>query len=305
MTTIRPAGPADLPHFHRLRTAVAPWQAGTEAGLRQRWARDDADPRAGAARFVAERDGAVLGTGRAHLNTMTSEPGQAHVQVIVDEPARRQQVGSVLLARLLEHLAGVGARRVTAWGPATLPTAGFAAGHGFRPVDESRISRLDLANPPPAEPLPPGVTVLPWSAVDPDELYSVDTATMADEPGTVSFDRVSRADWDADVWTRLDLDKDLSTATLVDGRCVAVALLDADRAGGRVLSAGTGTLREFRGQGYARLAKIEALRRAAAAGLRAAYAGNDAVNAPMLAVNTRLGYRPADIEWCYLRRLDS
>ena len=37
-------------------------------------------------------------------------------------------------------------------------------------------------------------------------------------------------------------------------------------------------------------------RRAAAAGITAAYTSNDAVNAPMLAVNTWLGYQPTATE---------
>jgi RimJ/RimL family protein N-acetyltransferase len=56
----------------------------------------------------------------------------------------------------------------------------------------------------------------------------------------------------------------------------------------------TATVPEHRGRGLARLAKITALRRA---GARFAYTGNDESNLPMLAVNTRLGYRPVATQW--------
>ena len=59
----------------------------------------------------------------------------------------------------------------------------------------------------------------------------------------------------------------------------------------------TGTRRAFRGQGLARLAKTASLRRARDAGCTEAFTGNDAANAPMLALNTAFGYRPFAAEW--------
>lgn len=49
--------------------------------------------------------------------------------------------------------------------------------------------------------------------------------------------------------------------------------------------------------------KATALRRAAELGVRVAYTSNDEGNAPMLAVNTRLGYRPVAAQWSCLREL--
>ncbi len=42
-------------------------------------------------------------------------------------------------------------------------------------------------------------------------------------------------------------------------------------------------------------------RRAAASGVTVAYTGNDEANAPMLAINERLGYRPVAAQWSCLR----
>ncbi|MFD0786750.1 GNAT family N-acetyltransferase, partial [Micromonospora azadirachtae] len=42
---------------------------------------------------------------------------------------------------------------------------------------------------------------------------------------------------------------------------------------------------------------------AAAGGVRLAYTSNDEANAPMLAVNARLGYRPVAAQWSCLREL--
>ena len=58
----------------------------------------------------------------------------------------------------------------------------------------------------------------------------------------------------------------------------------------KIWSRMTSTLPEFRGRGLAKLVKAAALRRAAEAGIEAAYTANYDGNTPMLAVNDWLGY---------------
>jgi RimJ/RimL family protein N-acetyltransferase len=62
---------------------------------------------------------------------------------------------------------------------------------------------------------------------------------------------------------------------------------------GRAINSFTGTLPTHRGRGLARAAKQASLVWAAAHGITAVWTHNDEQNAPMLAVNARLGYRPA------------
>ena len=69
------------------------------------------------------------------------------------------------------------------------------------------------------------------------------------------------------------------------------------RDGDRAWSDMTPTVPTHRGRHLALAAKSAALRRAAAAGVRAAYTANDGANRPMLAVNERLGYRPVATQW--------
>ncbi len=69
-------------------------------------------------------------------------------------------------------------------------------------------------------------------------------------------------------------------------------MLRADVPGRRAENDITGTLREYRGGGLATLAKLEQLRWAARQGIENVVTENDETNAPMLALNTRLGYRP-------------
>jgi RimJ/RimL family protein N-acetyltransferase len=70
-------------------------------------------------------------------------------------------------------------------------------------------------------------------------------------------------------------------------------MLSADLETGRGYNEYTGTLPSHRGRGLARSVKLASLRWAAAQGLTAVWTTNDETNAPMLAINDRLGYRPS------------
>jgi hypothetical protein len=65
----------------------------------------------------------------------------------------------------------------------------------------------------------------------------------------------------------------------------------------------TGTAPAWRGGGLARLAKLAALHQAARAGIRWIGTANDQNNAPMLAVNRRLGHQPLPDLLIYERTL--
>ena len=69
-------------------------------------------------------------------------------------------------------------------------------------------------------------------------------------------------------------------------------MIRIDRASGRAQNNLAGTRREFRGRGLATLLKSHSLRRAAELGATIAITDNEEENAPMLTVNTKLGYRP-------------
>src|SRR6185369_13446665 len=104
-------------------------------------------------------------------------------------------------------------------------------------------------------------------------------------------------EWLQDTWSNPDYDHDSSVVVLSEGQPVAYTVVGADRATARMWSDGTGTLRSHRGRGLAKYAKSVALRRAAAAGVRSAYAANDETNRPMIAINEWLGYRPCATRW--------
>jgi RimJ/RimL family protein N-acetyltransferase len=92
---------------------------------------------------------------------------------------------------------------------------------------------------------------------------------------------------------------DGSFVAFADGVAAAVSLVIADIPSGRAHSMFTGTLRAYRGRGLALAAKLASIRWAAANGIAMMATANDETNAPMLAINRRLGYRPAGrrVEW--------
>ncbi len=71
------------------------------------------------------------------------------------------------------------------------------------------------------------------------------------------------------------------------------------------MNAGTGVLRAFRGRGIGLMLKRQSLARAAAAGITQVVTHNDDTNAPMLAINRRLGYRPLATSNWWLREPDT
>ncbi|MEU8260792.1 GNAT family N-acetyltransferase [Micromonospora sp. NPDC048999] len=295
---IRPARPDDAPAVVALRTVVFPYLVrGVESTRRM-----IAEPPPGEdwTAWVAEVDGQVIGWASAYRNGQTSTPDVGEVSTLHVHPAHRGRgVGTALLDTALGHLRVVGARRVRTWSqPGSLP---FARRHGFTPSRELRYSALDLRPTPPMPEPPPGVRLLPAAEVDPRRIYQVDAESSLDEPGDIPTDAMGYDTWRYEVWDNLGLDRDASTVAEVDGTPTAISLVIRD--GDRMWSGYTGTVPAHRGRGLARLAKQAALHRAATAGVRTAYTSNDEANAPMLAVNARLGYRPVAAQWSCLREL--
>ncbi|MFG3576930.1 GNAT family N-acetyltransferase [Micromonospora chersina] len=296
---IRPARPDDAPGVVTLRGVVHPYLVrGVESTRRM-----IAQPPPGEdwAAWVAEADGQVVGWVSAYRNIQTSAANVGEISTLHVHPAHRLRgVGTALLDAALAHLRLLGAKRLLTWSqPGSLP---FARRHGFTPSRELRYSALDLRPAPPMPEPPPGVRLVPAADVDPREVHRVDAESSLDEPGDVPTDALGYDVWHHEVWDNLGLDRDASTLAEVDGRLVAVSLVKRD--GDRMWSDFTGTVPEHRGRGLARLAKQAALHRAAASGVRTAYTSNDEANAPMLAVNARLGYRPVASQWSCLRDLD-
>ena len=261
------------------------------------------DGRLGRRRWVGLIDREVAGTATAHQ--VAEHRGERHLQVDVHVRPRHgsQGVGTQLL------LTAAGAfpeatrlQAVADGGPISLA---FALRNGFLPESEQPVALVDPRTVPLADPGACGLRAVTLEAL-PDlrmllETHSLATADDRRQPRLTMYQL--RAEW----WGRPDNAPDLSWGLLAagPGRPVLAAFTSVrvDHERGRAWSRMTATHPSFRGQGLAQWVKRRTLESLAGAGVTEAWAGVPTHNAPMLAVNEALGYRPAATAVSLGRRL--
>ena len=108
----------------------------------------------------------------------------------------------------------------------------------------------------------------------------------------MDFSGMTFETWKQHQWDHPDCDHKLCIVALDGEVVVGTSFLLADRAGGVAANGGTGVIRAYRGRGLGLLMKQHSLARAAEAGITRVFTQNDDTNAPMLAINKRLGYQP-------------
>ena len=287
---------AAVPHLVCTAEAVA-WEAAhAPAAMRLRWL------------LAEDGDGRVTGCADTGVNVESAEEGHGFLHTAVRPEARGRGVGAALVSAAEEYLSGLDVSEVHTWVTDDDYCRGFAERRGYLRGRPARFLRLDLPKaelPALPEALPPGVELRTAAdfADDLRPLYEADVECVADEPSDVVAAPAPFEDWLLLNWARPDFDADLTAVLMVHGEVAAYSVAQVDGRE-RYWSGMTGTRRAHRGRGLATLAKTESLRRARAAGYTRAFTGNDADNQPMLAVNTRLGYRPSGDEWRYARRFD-
>jgi GNAT superfamily N-acetyltransferase len=249
--------------------------------------------------LVAESDGEVVAWGSAGLNIWTSDPGQSHLSIYVHPDHRKQGIATALADRLHQHLTEVGAIRVRAFvHPDGLE---FARNLGYDGTRQMHFSGVQLGSLPEPPATPDGIELVTLDQVDPRQAYTADAIASLDEPSDSPLDAVEYDQWLEEIWQGPALDKSLSVAAMAGDEMAAFTVVETD--GDRAWSGMTGTIPAYRGRGLAKLVKSVALRRAAAAGITAAYTSNDDENGPMLAVNNWLGYQRVQTELALLRTL--
>ncbi|WP_412541199.1 GNAT family N-acetyltransferase [Longispora sp. K20-0274] len=298
---IRPATAEDLPEIMAIRTGEYPYMVRSLEGYRRIF--ESVPARARKLHLVAVAGGVVAGVGTAELDIFTAEEGAGEAAVTVRPEYRGQGIGTALFAHAEQHLGEIGARRVRTWVRDVPEYLAWARRFDFEPSRPVTFSRADPTNLPAMPALPAGVTLISAAEAGPRMMYELDQATVADEPGDIEIEMVPYDEWLTLLWGDADMRHDLGVVALVDGVPAASTVVQADLATGRSWSGGTGVLRDFRGRGLAKLVKSDSLRRVAAAGITAAYTANDDQNAPMLAVNTWLGYRVTATQWSCMRTL--
>jgi GNAT superfamily N-acetyltransferase len=300
---LRPEDRSDVEDFARVRHLALPYLLWTPDAILHNLTRTP--PEARFRSLVAEEDGEVIGTAQVCLVYDSPEPGQGLLTVYAHPERTGRGAGALLVRAAEEHLTAHGATKLFAWLLDEPANRAFAERRGYRAGRSAHFLRLDLAGAalPPRPTPPPGIelrTAADFTA-DPRPLFRLDAETTSDEPSDLDTALTDYEAWLGTTWRHPLLDRELTSVVLADGRPVAFSVAYMD--GARYLSAMTGTARAYRGRGLARLAKIDSLHRARAAGHTEALTGNDSGNGPMLAINTSLGYTICATEVRYVREL--
>jgi RimJ/RimL family protein N-acetyltransferase len=222
--------------------------------------------------------------------------------------ARGRGVGTSLWRLAEQHLDEIGVARINADVFGDEAGARFLERRGFTPVrtivisavDPSRIDGDELAERrDKAERA--GYGLVPYAEVDAPTLFALELSLSADEPGEDELRQLTFEEWREDLFDTPDLTREGSFAVVSAGEPVSYAALSVDPSTRRGRNEGTATAAAHRGRGLATLAKLAQLRWAAANGIDRVVTDNDQRNAPMLAINHRLGYEPFTERRGYLK----
>ena len=278
--TVRAAREDDLEQAAELVRVLDPAAIVSAASLRHRL--PDA--------FVAEAEGEVVGWAVA--------PG-GWIFVGVRPDRRRQGIGGALLDRVRERRQS---DRVVAFA-LDADGARFLERRGFERSATLRLSILDLRTAVLPELPESELAVVTLARVRdrPRELYELYMDTLSDVPNAEAFLEQSLEEWRGHVLDHPHLDDEVSVVVLDGERPVALAWLL--REGVRAAAEYAGTARSHRGRGLATLAKLASTRAARDAGVERITTENDVENAPMLAINRRLGFEPGEELHQYARVL--
>lgn len=286
----------DVPRAVAMSQRAWPHQIFTAEGMRH--SLESTPERAELALFAYEENDEILGWASAARAWWWEALDAGWVSIAVDPASRGEGIATALAEVADAHLDRLGIRS-TRGGSLDEPAArALATRLGFEELTASAISAVD---PRTIEALPvsQGVELMPFrDHDDPKPIYELDMEVSRDVPHE-DFDAIELDEWVNRYWRTPTIDQDASLAAYIDGALAGVTFIRVDASSGRAQNNLTGVRRAFRGRGLALLMKSHSLRRAAELGATIALTDNDEGNAPMLAVNTKLGYRPCArrIEW--------
>lgn len=255
----------------------------------------------GGRRFLAESGGRVVGaatTGRIYVYPPDHPDAWLGIAVLRDE--RRRGIGTALWAAASAH-ARAGGKTGFQLEVDETSTDGlaFLEHRGFTALERSRVVRLDLAGLDAPDPeVPPGIAIT--TLAERPELVAGAHAVAVASFGDIPHGGTPMAAGDLAEFVGRDVER---PGIPRDGFFLALDGRDGGVVGyaSLYLSPGdpttawhdmTAVLPAARGRGVARALKQATVRWAIAGGLAALETGNDPANAPMRAVNARLGYRP-------------
>ncbi len=252
--------------------------------------------------LVAVLDGERVGLGREEPQIFGARPGQRRTWVGVRPDLRRRGIGSRLWQHIEAHTQAEGGLALRSWATSDAPEGErFLLARGFARVRRELQSYVDPTSVDAdqlerskAEAKERGFAVSTLREVLPrmePALRRLFLTADRHVPDHTAPRPVAASTFRHVILRNPLLDQGSSTVVLHSSEPVALCWLKGDLGLGRYAVEFTGTAEKWRGQGLATLAKRSALHLAARAGVRWVGTANDDDNAPMLAVNRKLGHR--------------
>lgn len=248
--------------------------------------------------WAAEQDGRLVGYAFCFRNFFTEGSTRTFAGVNVAEEHRRGGIGTALHRRIAAHAAALGSGSTAVHFVENPAGVAFATGLGYHEARAEQESVLDPRTV--TDRPPPDLELRTLADADPHDVFHVDLSASRDVPLLEPIDDIPYEEWEDHVLRHPLLAKDGSFLAYVDGAPAAVSMLLADSEG-RATNMFTGTRREFRGRGLGLAVKLASIAWANEHGITSLVTTNDERNAPMLAINRKLGYVPADRQVEYLR----
>jgi GNAT superfamily N-acetyltransferase len=295
--SIRTVAVADAPSIVSLGRAIDRDQLATEASFRSLLERES-EPTT--ERLVAEAGGRIVAW--APSGVYASRHGWFWIGV--DRPQRRRGLGGRLLQRIEARLRGCGATHIDTT-PNDEDGRRFVLARGFEVANVVRNFELDPRTVALPAQAPDGVRVASLrDALDRAEaLFRLYAEGRADIPSETERPPWTFDEWRAETIDSPLIDYDASVVVFEGDEPVALAWLYADRTGRRAEALMSATRRDRRGRGLATLAKVESSRRAARLGITRIRTSNDLDNAPMIAVNRKLGFTETAVVESFVKQL--
>ncbi|MFB7476769.1 GNAT family N-acetyltransferase [Kitasatospora sp. NPDC056184] len=225
---------------------------------------------------------------------VVSAPGRAPAWLLPLYDGLERWAREAGASRLLGELPDRGQESGHTHGTCPSDLAGLLLGRGYR-VDAHVRSAVAAVGPHlPAPQAPPGLhldTLATTTAPEPEQqLHRLYRETLRDNPGFAEA-LPEFAQWRAETLGGPAGRPDWVFTAECTGRIVGATVVHADPDPHACHVHYTGVLRPWRGRGLARTLKLHAARHLAAHGVRTAHTEVETGNAPMVAVNTALGYR--------------
>ena len=300
---LRAMNAADLPRVVELTNMVDPEPIDVE-NMRERM--DNAPPWRIQQRVVAiDSDGGIVGFYTA-LHDSWLIAGHFWIHVIVDKAQRHLGVGTLLFDDALKYVQQQNATHIDSHVRDQCEEClQFAQHRGFSIEGHTFESRLELATFDEAR-FAGTIEAIEASGIrfftladlsnTPEaqrQLYEINRAFAADNPGN------DRAGWEFQSFEAFNKNVFQASWFRADGQIIAadgdkwvgMAAAGYLKNGNTMLNAFTGVDRVYRGRKLALALKLQAIRYARKYGASSMLTNNDSRNAPMLAINNKLGYQ--------------